>query len=124
MYKDIINNIEQFNIQIPNTIVPNPTQDDYYLGFIRRYFTQKVNDTFGHIFEIDEEIYNEYSNSPFWKCVELKWRITGPIDMIYKKEGGIEDMGVRNSNQSAIGMASTTLKNIGLYLPNILQFHK
>ena len=37
MYKDIAKNIEIFKIEYPKTIVPNPTTNDYDLGFIRRY---------------------------------------------------------------------------------------
>mgnify|MGYP003346855108 CR=1 FL=1 len=38
--------------------------------------------------------------------------------------GEVDDKGVRNSNKSAISLATSDIKNIGLYLPNILQFHK
>jgi len=33
-------------------------------------------------------------------------------------------MGVRASNKAAISFAVKDIKNIGLYLPNILQFYK
>ena len=123
-YKDLINNLQLFEIKTPKTIVPSPTEDDYKLGFIRRYFTQKVNDSNGHIFEINEEVYSEYSNSPFWKVIDLKWRIVGPQNTTYKNDGNIDDIGVLNSNKNSIGKASFSLKNIGLYLPNLLQFYK
>ena len=38
MYNDVVKNIENFNFQIPQTIVPKPTESDYSNGFIRRYF--------------------------------------------------------------------------------------
>ena len=60
MYKDLNKNISNFNLQIPNTIVPTPTELDYDNGFIRRYFLQKVNDENGFIFEVSKEIYDEY----------------------------------------------------------------
>ena len=34
------------------------------------------------------------------------------------------DKGVINSNRATIAATSKTLKNIGLYLPNLLQFYK
>lgn len=124
MYKDIVKNIEIFTIQYPKTIVPTPTNEDYELGFIRRYFVRKANDLNGHIFEVDKETHSDYMKNPFWISGNLKWRIKGPIEAIYKDNGEMEDMGVRNSNKAAINILSSTLKNVGLYLPNLLQFHK
>ena len=124
MYKDVAKNIELFDVKIPKTIVPQPIDTDYNLGFIRRYFIRKSNDEAAHIFEVDEFEYQNYLKNPFWKCVSLKWRIAGPIDTIYKDNGEVDDKGVRNSNKSAISLISSDMKNIGLYLPNILQFHK
>jgi hypothetical protein len=54
----------------------------------------------------------------------MKWRISGPFEPTYKKNGEVEDRGIRNSNAAAIARASSTLKNIGLYLPNLLQFYR
>jgi hypothetical protein len=124
MYKDIANNLNLFIIKLPNTIVPSPTNDDYDLGFIMRYFIQKSNDVNSHIFEIDEKEFEKYKENPFWIVTELKWRITGPKNPIYKNDGNIDDTGVINANKAAIARASFSLKNIGLYLPNFLQFHK
>ena len=124
MYKDLVKNISDFNLQIPNTIVPIPTELDYDNGFIRRYFVQKTNDDNGFIFEVSNQIYDNYINSPFWKTTDLKWRIKGSKIPIYKQDGTLEDTGVENSNKAAISLASTKLKNIGLYLPNLFQFHK
>ena len=39
-------------------------------------------------------------------------------------DGSFEDMGVEMSNRASISLASTKLKNIGLYLPNLFQFYK
>lgn len=124
MYKDVVNNLNLFNIKYPKTIVPNPTEDDYAIGFIIRYFVQKVNDDNAHIFEIDEKEYNAYKNNLHWKTAELKWRITGPKNTTYNLDGNIDDKGVINTNKASISRTSQKLKNIGLYLPNLLQFYK
>jgi len=124
MYKDIATNINNFKIELPDTIVPSPTERDYQYGFIRRYFCQKVSDSNGFVFEISIEVYNELLSNPFWKTSDLKWRIAGPILATYYPNGDINDMGVRSSNQSALRNAGIIIKNIGLYLPNLLQFHK
>jgi hypothetical protein len=124
MYKDVVNNLNLFDIKYPKTIVPTPTEDDYAIGFINRYFVQKVNDENAHIFEIDEKEYDAYVDNLHWKTAQLKWRITGPKNTIYNLNGGIDDKGVIDANKSAISRTSQKLKNIGLYLPNVLQFHK
>jgi hypothetical protein len=124
MYKDVAQNIEQFTIQFPKTIVPIPTKYDYSNGFIQRYFVQKANDSNGHVYEVDQNVYAQHLENPFWLAIKMYWRISGPIDTTYKVEGGIDDMGVRNSNKATISIAAAKIKNIGLYLPNLLQFHK
>jgi hypothetical protein len=124
MYKDLLKEKELFNLNLPNTIVPVPTADDYILGYIRRYFIKKANDPSGFIYEVSSDVYGEYIENTFWVAETIKWRISGPIEETYKDNGEIEDRGVRSSNKGAIGRASAKLKNIGLYLPNLLQFHK
>jgi len=124
MYTNIANNLEIFTIQIPETIVPIPSNSDYSVGFIRRYFCQRANDENGNVFEISEETHDELKTNPFWKVGDVKWRISGPLDVVYKNDGGIDDMGVRTSNKAAISLAVSSIKNISLYLPNILQFYK
>lgn len=124
MYTNIATNLQKFEINLPNTIVPIPNDNDYGAGFIRRYFTQRTGDTNGHIFEISYESYDKLSDNPIWNCTEIKWRIKGPIDRMYKEDGTIDDIGVREANKTALATASKKLKNIGLYLPNLLQFYK
>ena len=124
MYKNIANNLELFTVQIPQTIVPTPTISDYSVVFIRRYFCQRANDENGNVFEIDEETFGDLKTNPFWKVGDVKWRIAGPLDIVYKNDGRIDDMGVRTSNRAAMSLAVKDIKNISLYLPNILQFYK
>jgi hypothetical protein len=124
MYKDIANNLDLYKIEIPKTIVPVPTESDYELGYIRRYFAQKANDIYGHIYEVDKETYSELENSPFWKVADMKWRIRGPLSTVYSDDGSISDMSISSSNIASIRLISGKLNNIGLYLPNLLQFYK
>ena len=124
MYTDIAKDLDTFKIVLPDTVVPIPNDANYEVGFIRRYFTQKSNDNNGHIFEISYDTYADLIKNPLWSCIDIKWRIKGPINPIYKMNGDVDDIGVRNSNKAAIATASKILKNIGLYLPNLLQFYK
>ena len=124
MYKKVANNIDLFIVNTPNTIVPTPTDEDYYIGFVRRYFVRKANDINGFTYEIDKDEYADYIDNPFWTTADIKWRISGPLNPTYKENGEEDDRGVMNSNKAAIGIAASKIKNIGLYLPNVLQFYK
>ena len=124
MYKDVVGNAELFKIDYPDTIIPEPKDKDYDLGFIKRYFIKRANDTNAHIFEISDSDYETYSTNPLWTSVAIKWRIRGPLEQTLKDNGDIDDKGVRYSNNAAIGIAKEKIKNIGLYLPNILQFYR
>jgi hypothetical protein len=124
MYKDIAKNIQNFTLQIPKTVIPIPTEFDYDNGFIRRYFIQKTNDSNGFVFEVSEEVHDELRDNPFWKVADLKWRITGPKETVYNQKGELSDIGVEITNKQIINLTSKTIRNISLYLPNLLQFHK
>lgn len=124
MYTDLIKNSTFHSLSIPNTIVPKPTEEDYEIGSIDRYFVQKANDINGFIYEINLDTFQMLHENPYWISEIVRWRISGPLDAVYNDNGMIIDKGVISSNKASLFIASEKLKNIGLYLPNILQFHK
>ena len=124
MYNNLIKNKELYSLQTPNTIVPSPSENDYDYGSIDRYFTQRANDSNGFVYEVDENEYNDLLENPYWTVTKMRWRISGPIDVVYGPNGKLTDMGVKASNSASIAITSVKIKNIGLYLPNLLQFHK
>jgi len=124
MYTDLINNKINYSFSNPETIVPILTETNYETGFLSRYFCQKVNDKIGFVFEISFHTFKELQENPYWKTTILRWRLSGPIDPVYNDMGQLIDIGVIQSNKNSIQITASTLKNIGLYLPNVLQFHK
>lgn len=124
MYKNLIKNKTIYSLSIPKTIVPSPTDDDYSNGIIDRYFAQKVNDSNGFVYEIDLNTYNELKINPYWIIEIVKWRLSGPLESVYDDNGKLIDKGVKNSNISSIAYGQKTIKNLNLYLINILQFYK
>ncbi len=124
MYSDLVKNKTFYSLDIPKTIVPSPTLADYESSFIERYFIQKVNDTYGFVYEIDKNEYSTIKSNPYWLTQIVNWRISGPLNEVYSDSGLLIDKGVINSNKANIADASKKLKNIGLYLTNVLQFHK
>ena len=110
-FGELLNNINDFeNVRIKGYI-PTPTDNDYKIGYITRYFTQRANDINSYIYEINETQFSTLTNNPFYIVVELDWKIYGDIDQ------------VREMNRKSIRFASKDMKSIGLYLPNHLQFH-
>ena len=124
MYKDLIKNKQIYSLNIPKTIVPSPTENDYSNGIIDRYFAQRVNDSNGFVYEIDLNTYNELKLNPYWVVEIVKWRISGPLDVIYDNNGKLIDKGIKNSNIASIAFGQKNIKNLNLYLMNNLQFYK
>lgn len=124
MYKDLINNTEKYSLKTPNTIVPTPTNNDYADAYIIRYFVQRVSDVNGFVYEVTESEYEKYIENPYWIAAILRWRISGPLNVVYDSNGNLIDKGVIESNKSSLSITSLKIKNISLYLPNLKQFHK
>jgi hypothetical protein len=124
MYSDLVKNKTFYSLDIPKTIVPSPKPEDYESSFVERYFVQKANDIHGFIYEIDKNGYETIKSNPYWLSEIINWRIAGPLNEVYNTTGLLIDKGVVNSNRATIAATSKTLKNIGLYLPNVLQFYK
>lgn len=124
MYKDLVSSKETFSLKSPNTIVPTPTGNDYVDAYILRYFIQRVSDVNGFVYEVSQTEYADYLENPYWIAVSMRWRISGPLDMVYDSNGNLIDKGVIESNKSSLSIISLKIKNISLYLPNLKQFYK
>lgn len=111
-YNRINNNLSEYKLPEIITHVPNPNNDDYKRGYIKRYFIQKANDATGYIYEIDSFGFLNFKISPFFNVIVIHWRISGTQDEI------------RESNSKTIKIGMQTIPSLHLYLPNTLQFSK
>lgn len=111
-FKELLKDGNDFKIIRIKTHIPLPTEGDYKVGYIQRYFGQKVNDVGSPVYELNERQFDNLSQSPFYKVIELDWKISG------KREE------VQEMNRKSIRFVTSEMKSIGLYLPNHLQFHK
>lgn len=112
-YNRIIDNeIDDFFVGKLRTNVPVPTENDYRIGYIQRYFIQKINDEGSYIYEVTKDYFSDILTNPFFKGVTLKWKISGNRDE------------VKEMNRKSVSYASKNMKKLSLYLPNYLQFHK
>ena len=111
-YKRLNQNNDFFIESDFNTYVPTPTEKNYIVGYIMRYFIQKVNDENGYIFEINNTSFIDFVENPYYTAVQLTWRIKGTANE------------VMNSNKKSINISYERMPSLKLYLPNLLQFHK
>lgn len=121
------NSLRKITLSYPkqiSTFIPNPMEVDYLRGYITRFFIQKTNDVESPIYEVSSKQYSKYTHSHSFKGVSLRWRIKGPTDMQFNNMGDVIDKGVIESNRISIKISSDKIKNLKLYLPNLLQFHK
>jgi hypothetical protein len=97
---------------------PFPKTKDYSLGYINRYFVQKINDL--TITEIDKNKYNEVSSALYNK-ISFRWIISGPKDNVYKNKI-LERVGVREQNIKIVNVNEKKMIGIKNYLNNPLEF--
>ena len=116
-------NSKSLNIT-PVAHIPTPTDKDYSRGFINRFFVQKTNDSNSPIYEVDVTEYRKIHESVMYNTTTLRWRISGPINPEKIGAGEIVDKGIKESNKISIRLASELIHKLGLYLPNLKQFHK
>ena len=100
--KKLPNGLEKLKIL---TYIPKPTKGDYLTGYITRFFIQKVNDKSSPIYEIKASYASNIESKVYY-------RLNGTPEQIKK------------SNAASVKLASADIPKIGLYLPNLLQFHK
>jgi hypothetical protein len=112
----------KFSNQTITAFLPSPTESDYSIGYIRRYFIQNVVDKSSPIYEVSDVEFSRILTLPNYTGVSLKWRITGPISQTFTNS--VIDKGVRESNRISISLVNDKIPNLKFYLPNLLQFHK
>jgi hypothetical protein len=95
-----------------NAYLPEIADSDYENGYIVRTFLQKVNDDNSPIVEINSSDTTEIISNGYYRVISIKWRITG------------KPQEIMDSNLKSINLVSTEIKNLKLYLPNLLQFAK
>ena len=77
---------------------PTPTGEDYINGYITRYFLKKANENV--IIEVSVLSYKNV-NQNLYKSVQLKQKISGPKNNIYK-ENILDKAGVMEQNKFEI----------------------
>lgn len=92
------------------TSIPNPSENDYKNGYIKRNFAQKLNDKFTTIYELDDKGIELARTSAFYTIVSIYWKIKGTQEEI------------KFANKKSIKTVFEQMPRLSLYLPNLLQF--
>ena len=61
--------------EYPSITLASPTESDYRVGSLFRYFTRKENDINGKIFEVSQDDFD--NPNVLFRYVDFKWRISG-----------------------------------------------
>ena len=69
----------------PEVTPANPTDSDYRIGKITRYFTQKANDRNADIFEVSKDDFSSKNN--LYRYTSFQWRISGKRGEIIRDNG-------------------------------------
>ena len=66
----------------PKKISIFPSDSDYRIGTITRYFAQKANNTEDDLFEISEE--DSQNTNPLFRYISFEWRISGTRQEVFR----------------------------------------
>ena len=71
--------------EYPEITPVNPSESDYRIGRITRYFTQKANDRNADTFEVSKEDFNKKNN--LYRYTSFRWRISGKREEVIRDNG-------------------------------------
>ena len=97
---------------------PFPKTKDYSIGYINRYFVQKINDL--TITEVNKNKYNEISSALYNK-LSIQWIISGTNDNVYENKI-LQRIGVKEQNIKTLNNNEKKMKGLKVYLNNPLEF--
>jgi hypothetical protein len=107
-----------FNFNPPSTYIPTITDNDYQLGYVRRYFTSNRN--YFNVVETDARSYRTVDNN-YYSKVSIEWKITGPEFNVYNGKI-LQTTGVVDYNMLRIKESTLVIKGIETVLNNPRQF--
>ena len=113
-------NLGNFNINLPNTFLPNPTDKYYKVGYIERYVVSKIN--YNEITEVSSDVYSKM-DSNFFKKAKFKWKITGVLNSKYDGKMLLQQ-GVIEFNKKQVEQINTIIRGVNDVFSNLTQFYK
>ena len=103
---------------------PEPTEDDFILGYFNRYFAKKINDL--RVFEISEDSYdkilaNNTTSARLYTAIKIAWKLTGPKNDVtigtFTTVSGIED-----TNKRMVKLYNEKFLGLSKHVTNFVEF--
>ena len=100
----------------PKQYFPQPTTEDYRIGYIERYFAKPRVNIKGQIIEISKDEYEKLTGifpsdgSFYYNVIKLRWTIYGTSGDLQRK------------NSNTLLFQEKNMPGISLYLGNLFQF--
>lgn len=113
-------NLGNFNINLPNTFLPKPTDNDYKAGYIERYVVSKIN--YSEITEVSRDVYGKI-DSNFFRKEKFKWKITGVLNNKYDGKMLLQQ-GVIEFNKKQVEEINTVINGANNVFRDLTQFYK
>ena len=113
-------NLGNFNINLPNTFLPKPTENDYKVGYIERYVVSKIN--YSEITEVSRDVYGKI-DSNFFRKEKFKWKITGVLNNKYDGKMLLQQ-GVIEFNKKQVEEINTVINGVNNVFRDLTQFYK
>lgn len=113
-------NLGNFNINLPNTFLPKPTDNDYKVGYIERYVVSKIN--YSEITEVSRDVYGKI-DSNFFRKEKFKWKITGVLNNKYDGKMLLQQ-GVIEFNKKQVEEINTIINGANNVFRDLTQFYK
>jgi hypothetical protein len=113
-------NLGNFNINLPNTFLPKPTENDYKVGYIERYVVSKIN--YSEITEVSRDVYGKI-DSNFFRKEKFKWKITGVLNNKYDGKMLLQQ-GVIEFNKKQVEEINTVINGANNVFRDLTQFYK
>ena len=116
-YNVLTENIKDYTpeLTIPDPYFLQPSQEDYDNGFVKRYFYKRKGSL--TINEIDEKGFGDL-DSPYYQKIELKWKISGPLN------DTTEETGIIDTNRRTILLYQNEFTGLERYLTDLQQSAK
>ena len=118
----------KFNDPYYQIVLPN--EDDMTRGYMMRYFIRKRNDIAAPILEIDKDQYDKYDakdegiNHFLYKAITMKWKVSGPKNDIYGKDGKLLESGIEDTNMRTVASNSKSIAELHTIIYNYVEYSK
>lgn len=103
---------------------PEPTAEDYSMGYIDRFFCRMANQSDGIITEISPKLYNKLQNDKKLITARMRWKIKGEMETKFNDDGSVKEFGIIHANKRSIELAKKNISNIDTFLVDYTKFYK